>query len=159
MIHHARVEAIVQKAIAEGAKVITRGGPATDGELAKGAFYRPTLLEVSDNKMSIVQDETFGPVATLQVFETEAEAVELANDNIYGLSASVWSTNVDLPLRVARELDAGTVWINDWAQIDDEFEEGGFKMSGPGRLNGESSLRDFQEIKHIFHNAKTIRRN
>jgi betaine-aldehyde dehydrogenase len=155
----ARVEATVQKAIAEGAKVITRGGPATDGELAKGAFYRPTLLEVSNNKMSIVQDETFGPVATLQVFETEAEAVELANDNIYGLSASVWSTNVDLPLRVARELDAGTVWINDWAQIDDEFEEGGFKMSGPGRLNGESSLRDFQEIKHIFHNAKTIRRN
>ena len=152
----ARVNGIVEKAIATGAKVITRGGPATEGDLAKGAFYRPTLLEVTDNKLPIVQEETFGPVATLQVFETEAEAVALANDNIYGLAASVWSSDVDLPLRVVRELDAGTVWINDWAQINDEFEEGGFKMSGPRRLNGEAALWDFQEIKHIYHNAGTI---
>ena len=153
----ARINSIVEKAIGDGAKVITRGGPVLEGELAKGAFYRPTLLEVSDNSLSIVQEETFGPVATLQVFETEAEAILLANDNIYGLSASVWSSHVDLPLRVARELDAGTVWINDWSQIDDEFEEGGFKMSGPGRLNGEAALWEFQEIKHIFHNSGTIR--
>jgi betaine-aldehyde dehydrogenase len=72
------------------------------------------------------------------------------------LAASVWSSDVDLPLRVVRELDAGTVWINDWAQINDEFEEGGFKMSGPRRLNGEAALWDFQEIKHIYHNAGTI---
>jgi len=154
----ARINKVVEDAIALGAKVITRGGPAVEGDLAKGAFYRPTLLEVNDNSLSIVQEETFGPVATLQVFETEAEAIALANDNIYGLAASVWSSDVDLPLRVARELDAGTVWINDWAQINDEFEEGGFKQSGPHRLNGEAALDDFLELKHIFHNAGTVKK-
>ncbi|RWY46078.1 aldehyde dehydrogenase family protein [Mucilaginibacter gilvus] len=153
-----RINKVVDEAIAAGAKVIVRGGPATDGALSKGAFYRPTLLEVNDNSMSIVQEETFGPVATIQVFNTEAEAIALANDNIYGLAASVWSSNVDLPLRVARELDAGTVWINDWAQINDEFEEGGFKQSGPRRLNGEAAMDDFLEIKHIYHNAGIVSR-
>ncbi len=145
----ARVDAVVEKAIAEGAKVIVRGGPITEGELAKGAFYRPTLLEVNDNAMEIIQEETFGPVLTLQVFDTEAEAIALANDNQYGLAASIWSRDVDLPLRVATEMEAGTVWINDWAVVYDEFEEGGFKNSGLGRMNGMAAMDDFIEYKHI----------
>ncbi len=145
----ARVDAVVEKAIAEGAKVIVRGGPITEGELAKGAFYRPTLLEVNDNSMDIIQEETFGPVLTLQVFDTEAEAIALANDNQYGLAASIWSRDVDLPLRVATEMEAGTVWINDWAVVYDEFEEGGFKNSGLGRMNGMAAMDDFIEYKHI----------
>ena len=75
---------------------------------------------------------------TIQVFDTEAEAVALANDSEYGLAASVWSRDVDRPLRVARVLEAGTIWINDWANIHDEFEEGGFKQSGRGRLRGHA---------------------
>ncbi|EPF74764.1 hypothetical protein GCM10025882_01100 [Acinetobacter gyllenbergii] len=145
----ARVDAVVEKAIAEGAKVIVRGGPITEGALAKGAFYRPTLLEVNDNAMEIIQEETFGPVLTLQVFDTEAEAIALANDNQYGLAASIWSRDVDLPLRVATEMEAGTVWINDWAVVYDEFEEGGFKNSGLGRMNGMAAMDDFIEYKHI----------
>ncbi|WP_252718658.1 MULTISPECIES: aldehyde dehydrogenase family protein [unclassified Acinetobacter] len=145
----ARVDAVVEKAIAEGAKVIVRGGPITEGELAKGAFYRPTLLEVNDNSLDIIQEETFGPVLTLQVFDTEAEAIMLANDNQYGLAASIWSRDVDLPLRVATEMEAGTVWINDWAVVYDEFEEGGFKNSGLGRMNGMAAMDDFIEYKHI----------
>ena len=144
-----RVNGIVEKAISAGAKVLVRGGPITEGELSKGAFYRPTLLEVNDNKMDIVQQEVFGPVLTLQVFDTEAEAIELANDNEYGLAASIWTRDVDRPLRVAREIDAGTIWINDWAVIYDEFEEGGFKQSGLGRLNGVAAMDDFIEYKHI----------
>jgi betaine-aldehyde dehydrogenase len=151
-----RVNRLVEDAIALGAKVIVRGGPATDGSLERGAFYKPTLLEVTDSKLPIVQQEVFGPVLTMQEFETEAEAVSLANDSEYGLAASVWSRDVDRPLRVARALQAGTVWINDWASIRDEFEEGGFRQSGRGRLRGHSGLDDFIEYKHIAFKPGTI---
>lgn len=151
-----RVDRLVEDTIKNGARVLVRGGKVTDGELARGAFYKPTLLEVSDNSMSIIQEETFGPVATIQVFDTAEEAVALANDNIYGLAASVWSQDVDLPYRVVRELKAGTVWINNWAQVSDEFEEGGYKLSGLGRLNGLAAMHDFIEYKHIYHNSGTL---
>jgi len=96
-----------------------------------------------------VQQETFGPVLTLQVFEDEAEAVALANDSEYGLAASVWTRDVDRSLRIAQALDAGSVWINDWAKVYDSTEEGGFKQSGLGRMNGLAALDDFIEYKHI----------
>jgi len=153
-----RVNKMVEDAIAAGAKIIVRGGPATDGPLANGAFYRPTLLEVTDSSLPIVQQEVFGPVLTMQVFDTEAEAVALANDSEYGLAASVWSRDIDRPLRVARALQAGTVWINDWANIRDEFEEGGFKQSGRGRLRGQAGLDDFLEYKQIALKPGTIQR-
>ncbi|NUG51962.1 aldehyde dehydrogenase family protein [Acinetobacter lactucae] len=145
----ARINDVVEAAIAQGAKVIVRGGPITEGELAKGAFYLPTLLEVTDPNMDIVQKETFGPVLTMQVFDTEREAIELANNSEYGLSASIWTRDVDRPLRVARELASGTIWVNDWAVIYDEFEEGGFNQSGLGRMNGVAAIDDFIEYKHI----------
>lgn len=144
-----RIDKAVEEAIAQGAKAIVRGGPATDGDLGKGAFYQPTMLEVTDPKMAIVQEETFGPVVTMQVFETEEEAVALANDSEYGLAAGVFTQDVNRAFRVAREIDAGTVWINDWAKVYDEFEEGGFKQSGEGRMNGLAVMDDFVEYKHI----------
>ena len=144
-----RVDRMVEEAIAAGATAVVRGGPATDGALAHGAFFRPALLEVSNPKLPIVQHEVFGPVLTMQVFEDEAEAVALANDSEYGLAASVWSRDVDRPLRVARAVEAGTVWINNWAVLFDQFEEGGFKQSGQGRMRGLAVLDDFLEYKHI----------
>ena len=144
-----RINKVVEDAIAAGAKVIVRGGPVTDGPLAKGAFYRPTLLEVTDSKLDIVQQETFGPVLTMHLFDTEQEAITLANDSEYGLAASIWTRDLDRSMRVAQEIDAGTIWFNDWAVIYDETEEGGFKQSGLGRMNGESAIDDFLEIKHI----------
>lgn len=153
-----RVNKMVEEAIAAGAKVIVRGGPIMEGPLANGAFYRPTLLEVADTRMPIVQQEVFGPVQTMQIFDTEADAIALANDSEYGLAASIWSRDVDRPLRVAREIDAGTVWINDWVVMRDEFEEGGYKQSGRGRLRGLASVEDFIEYKHIVLQPGVTRR-
>ena len=144
-----RIDGLVEDAVAAGARVVVRGGPVTEGPLAGGAFYRPTLLEVSDNTLDVVQKEVFGPVLTMQVFDTEQEAVELANATMYGLSASVFSRDVDRPLRVALALEAGTVWVNDWAALRDQYEEGGFKASGVGRMRGLAVIDDFVEYKHI----------
>jgi betaine-aldehyde dehydrogenase len=145
----ARVDAAVDAAIAAGATAIVRGGRSTLPELAGGAFYHPTLLQVTDPSLTIVQDETFGPVQTVQVFDDEEEAVALANGTEYGLSACIWSRDIDRPMRVARALDAGLISINSWANLAVEFEEGGFKASGLGRLGGLASLDDFLEYKQI----------
>jgi betaine-aldehyde dehydrogenase len=147
----ARVDRAVEGAIATGAKVIVRGGPSTNPALAGGAFYHPALLSVTDSNLPIVQQETFGPVQTVQVFDTEDEAVEMANDSEYGLNACVWSRDIDTPVRVARRLDAGMVSINSWANLAVEFEEGGYKASGIGRLCGTASIEDFLEYKQIAH--------
>ena len=155
----ARVDRMVEQAIADGAKVVVRGGPIREGTLAAGAFYRPTLLEVDDSCLPIVQEEVFGPVLVMQVFDTEAEAIALANDSRYGLAAGIWSRDVDRPLRVARELQAGTVWINGWAQVSDAAEEGGFKQSGRGRLRGIAGMDDFLEYKHIALSPGTTPRS
>jgi acyl-CoA reductase-like NAD-dependent aldehyde dehydrogenase len=144
-----RVNQLVEDALAAGAQAIVRGGPVTEGPLARGAFYRPTLLEVRDSRLLIVQEEVFGPVLTMQVFDTEAEAVALANDSEYGLAASIWTRDVDRPLRIGRDLQVGTLWVNDWVVMRDEFEEGGYKQSGRGRLRGLAALDDFLEYKHI----------
>jgi betaine-aldehyde dehydrogenase len=146
-----RVDGMVEAAIAAGAAVVVRGGPFKDGPLAGGAFYRPTLLEINDHSMPIAQEEVFGPVLVMQAFDSEDEAVDLANHSEYGLAASVWSTNVDRPLRIARQLQAGTVWINNWAVVYDETEEGGYKQSGLGRLNGVSAIDDFVEYRTVIH--------
>jgi acyl-CoA reductase-like NAD-dependent aldehyde dehydrogenase len=95
---------MVEEAIAAGAEVIVRGGTINEGPLACGAFYRPTLLEVRDTSMAIVQQEEFSPVLAMQRFDTEAEAIELADATEFGLCASVWSRDVDRPLRVAHAI-------------------------------------------------------
>jgi betaine-aldehyde dehydrogenase len=144
-----RVDAMVQQAVNRGAKPLVRGG--RPNPQADNGFYQPSLLEVDDVDSPIIQEEVFGPVATFEVFETEEDAIALANATQYGLAASIWTRDVDTPLRVGRRLKAGTVWTNNWAIVEDQFEEGGFAQSGLGRLNGEVGLAEFQEIKTYVH--------
>ncbi|MEW1649043.1 aldehyde dehydrogenase family protein [Streptomyces sp. NPDC091219] len=145
-----RVEAMVAAAL-DYAKPVVRGGIPREAEYADGAYFRPALLEVDRVDVDLVQEEVFGPVGTFEVFDDEDDALRLANATDYGLAASVWSRDVDRPLRVARRIDAGTVWTNTWGLVNDQFEEGGFKHSGVGRLNGKRALEEFQQIKHLVH--------
>jgi acyl-CoA reductase-like NAD-dependent aldehyde dehydrogenase len=144
-----RVDAIVERALAYSTAIV-RGGRPDDPALARGAYFRPALLEIDDPNSDIVQREVFGPVATFEVFDSEQDAISLANATEFGLAAGIWTRDVDRPMRVGRELDVGTVWTNTWAAVVDQFEEGGFKQSGVGRLNGLRSIEEFLETKTLL---------
>jgi betaine-aldehyde dehydrogenase len=146
----ARVDGVVEAALAY-AKPVVRGGPATEGGLAAGAFYRPSLLEVTDVNHDIVQKEVFGPVATFEVFDTEADAIARANATEFGLAAGIFTTNINTSRRGSREIQAGTIWTNAWSELNDGFAEGGYKQSGIGRLRGPLAITDFQEAKTVVH--------
>ena len=146
----ARVDGVVEAALAY-AKPIVRGGPATEGALAAGSFYRPTLLEVDDVNTDIVQREVFGPIATFELFDTESDAIWRANAGEMGLAAGVFTNDLNVSNRVSRGIQAGTVWTNTWAAINDGFAEGGYKQSGVGRLRGPLAVADFQEAKTVVH--------
>jgi betaine-aldehyde dehydrogenase len=146
-----RIDKLVEDAIAKGAKVLVRGGPITEGPLAAGAFYRPTLLEVSDNSMSIVQDEVFGPVLTMQTFDGDAEAVALANSTRYGLAATMFTGDQDRAARVSAQLVAGTVWVNCFFVRDLRAPFGGAGLSGIGREGGTWSFDFYSDVKNTVY--------
>ena len=152
--HRAKVEAYVAAALAEGAVLRAGGKRPTEPELADGFFYRPTVLDNCSTTMTCVQDESFGPVLTVEVFDTEEEAVRLGNDTIYGLAGAVWTTDDDKAARVAGALRHGTIWINDYHPYVAQAEWGGFKQSGVGRELGEAGFAEYLEHKHIWHNLK-----
>src|SRR5260370_42245053 len=120
----ARVDGMVEEALAY-AKAFVRGGPAPEGAVAKGAFFRPALLEVADVNSDIVQKEVFGPVATFEVFDTESDAIARANATEMGLAAGIFTESLAISRRVTREIQAGTIWTNAWATLNDGFSEGG----------------------------------
>ncbi|MGF6545973.1 aldehyde dehydrogenase family protein [Paraburkholderia youngii] len=133
----------IERACATAERVLLRG------TCSGYAFLSPTLVEHGDPKAFFCQDEIFGPFVTLEVFENEMEAIEKANDTVFGLSASVWTHDGARALRVARALRNGTVWINDHNKLFAEAETGGYRQSGLGRLHGYDALADFTELKHI----------
>ncbi|KPI21491.1 Betaine-aldehyde dehydrogenase [Actinobacteria bacterium OK074] len=151
--HREKVEAYVAKGLAEGA-VLRCGGARPEGAAyAEGYYYPPTVLDDCTGGMSVVQDESFGPVLTVERFTDEAEAVRLANDTIYGLAGAVFTTDGAKAQRVAARLRLGTVWINDYHPYVPQAEWGGFKQSGFGRELGPSGLAEYREAKHIWRNT------
>lgn len=122
----------------------------------KGAFLSASLIEIDDPHSPIVQQEIFGPVITLEAFEDDAQAVRLANITDYGLSASIWTRDSGRAMVMGRAINAGTIWTNMHCLILDQFEEGGFKQSGSGRLNGVGGLDEFLEVKHFLQPIQHI---
>jgi len=143
-----RVEGYIAKGIAEGAKVVVGGSGRPDG-LTKGYFVKPTIFSNVRNDMTIAREEIFGPVLCILPYDSEEQAVQIANDTPYGLAAYVWSKDNLHARRIGAQIRAGQVTLNGAAgSMNTPF--GGFKMSGNGREWGEFGLRDFLEVKAVI---------
>jgi betaine-aldehyde dehydrogenase len=118
----------------------------------KGFYYRPTVLDGCRAGMSVVREESYGPVLTVETFSGEDDAVRIANDTHYGLAGAVWTRDAGKAQRVAGRLRHGTVWINDYHPYVPQAEWGGFRQSGTGRELGPAGLAEYRETKHIWQN-------
>ncbi len=145
-----RVTDYIEIGQAEGANLILGGGPPDDPALAAGAFLMPTVFDGVSNDMRIAREEIFGPVVSIIAFDTEEEALRLANATPYGLSGSIWSRDIGKALRAAKALQAGVISVNSNNSVHSEAPFGGYKMSGIGRELGMSALDLYTETKNVF---------
>jgi aminomuconate-semialdehyde/2-hydroxymuconate-6-semialdehyde dehydrogenase len=147
--HLEKVAGYIEIAENEGGKILFGGKRVSVNGFEKGYYLQPTVIEVGDNTCRIQQEEVFGPVVTIMTFKTEAEALYLANDVNYGLSATVWTNNLNRTMRLSKQLEAGIVWVNTWLNRDLRTPFGGMKDSGVGREGGFEALRFFTEPKNV----------
>jgi betaine-aldehyde dehydrogenase len=146
-VQRERVHGFVERAVAAGAEAV-RGGELPDGE---GCFYPPTVVTGAEQDSEIVQNEVFGPVLCVLPFATEEEAYALANGTRYGLAASAWTRDVFRAQRAAREIQAGTVWLNEHLAIGSEMPHGGVKGSGFGKDMSMYALEEYTAVKHVAY--------
>lgn len=147
--HLHKVQSYVDIVADEGGQVLLGGKRVTVKNSEGGYYFEPTIVEVSDNKCRLNQEEIFGPIVTIMPFSKEEEVLEMANDVPYGLSATVWTNDLDRTLRVTKRIQAGIIWVNSWMLRDLRTPFGGVKASGMGREGGFESLRFFTEAKNV----------
>jgi len=148
--HRDRVAGFVEQGRDDGADILCGGAPPAGAEFDAGAYYRPTVLAGIDNTAWVAREEIFGPVACLLPFDDEDDLVTQANDSVYGLAAGIWTGDYRRAWRVARRLQAGTVWINTYKQLSITTPFGGFKDSGIGREKGLQGLRVYTQPKALY---------
>jgi (Z)-2-((N-methylformamido)methylene)-5-hydroxybutyrolactone dehydrogenase len=145
-----RILSMIESAKREGARLVAGGGPATGERLGKGLFIQPTIFADVDNQMTIAQEEVFGPVLSIIPFDTESEALKIANATRYGLASGIWTRDLSRALRVSKAIQAGTVWVNTYRAIACQSPFGGTKESGFGRERGEEALGEFTAFKNVM---------
>lgn len=143
---------MVETGLAEGAKLLCGGIPATEGQLEKGCFLYPTLLGDVTNDMTVAREEIFGPVACILKFKTEEEVIAMANDSEYGLGGAVWTRDINRAVRVARAVETGRMWVNTYNAIPEGAPFGGYKTSGIGRETHKVILDHYTQMKNIMIN-------
>lgn len=147
--HYEKVLGYLKDVDKQNAKILFGGKPVKVKDHENGYYLEPTIIEVQSNDCKLNQEEIFGPVVTIMPFKTEKEGLRLANDVRYGLSSTVWSTNIDRVMRVSQALEAGIVWVNTWLNRDLRTPFGGVKDSGVGREGGFGALEFFTEPKNV----------
>ncbi|WP_046776355.1 gamma-aminobutyraldehyde dehydrogenase [Streptomyces yangpuensis] len=157
LVSHAqrdRVAGFVERA--RGYATVVTGGAIPGGELADGAYYRPTLITGAAQDSEVVQSEIFGPVLVVLPFDSDDEGIALANDTPYGLAASAWSRGLYRANRATREIKAGCVWVNDHIPIISEMPHGGYKASGFGKDMSAYSFEEYTQIKHVMYDNTAV---
>ena len=148
--HRDKVLSYYEKAVADGATVVTGGGaPEMAGELANGAWVQPTIWTGLSEDSAVIREEIFGPCCHVAPFDTEEEAIRLANDTPYGLASAIWTENLTRAHRVAPQIDVGLCWVNSWFLRDLRTPFGGSKQSGIGREGGVHGLEFYAELSNV----------
>ena len=145
-----RIMEFIAEAHNDGATLVTGGAAARDGDLANGLFIQPTIFADVNNDMRLAREEVFGPVLSIIPFDTEEEAIAIANDNDFGLASGVWTENLSRAMRMIRALHTGVVWVNTYRTSAPQAPFGGMKDSGFGRERGEQGVLEFTTTKNVM---------
>lgn len=149
-VHYQRILDYIEIGKKEGAMALCGGGKSVDPGLARGFYIQPTLFVDVKNSMRIAREEIFGPVLSVIPFEDEGNLVAQANDTIYGLSAGIWTRDIARAHRLARQIQAGTIWVNCFNKTNPAVPFGGYKMSGYGRDNGMEAALQYTQTKSVW---------